>query len=204
MTQKDERWANRLTLDEWLELERLARKAGLALERLHHKLNEHVLDRERFPDLKHHMVETLVRAGNLVHEAHQTFFPHNYWVQEEWTGGDSGNPRNFTLREPNWVTISWTFPKEQVDKYRDENGEIKIPQRRGRDILFPVSKDELAPCDRCDVSYVTSVNEGPTAVTISVEADSSIREDYADVIAEAINDQVTRRQASGQVASPGV
>ena len=70
------------------------------------------------------------RIGHVIHDLSASLFH----VQSEWTGGDSGDPRNHTLREPNWVRIAHAFPKEQVDKYRDpETGEIKIPHRMKTD-----------------------------------------------------------------------
>lgn len=38
--------------------------------------------------------------------------------QSEWTGGDSDNPKHFTLREPNWVQHPGRFDKEEVDRFR--------------------------------------------------------------------------------------
>lgn len=38
--------------------------------------------------------------------------------QSEWTGGDSDNPKNFTLREPNWVQHPSRFDKAEVDRFR--------------------------------------------------------------------------------------
>lgn len=50
-----------------------------------------------------------------VDDARDALAAHLWHVQEEWTGGDSSNPKNFSCREPNWVSVGHRFPKEQVE-----------------------------------------------------------------------------------------
>ncbi len=40
--------------------------------------------------------------------------------QSEWTGGDSSDPKNFTLREPNIVPLGHRFPREQVEAAQEK------------------------------------------------------------------------------------
>ena len=121
----------KITLDQWLAMEQFAKAADTALQQLHTIVTNLVLDYHR----EGHKMETelLKRIESRVFEAQQTLGSHLFFVQDEWTGGDSSKPRNFTLREPNWVTISHSFPKEQVDKYRRPNGEIVLPTRQKKE-----------------------------------------------------------------------
>lgn len=179
------RWATRLPLDKWLELEKSAREIDRALEKLHSRIGQLAMDCLKSPNAQ--LATALAIASERVHDARQSLFAHNFHVQTEWTGGGSDDPRNYTLREPNWVTIPWVFPKDQVDEYRDEDGEITIPHRRKKEIPFPVSASpEPNPNDNS--LYITSCNRGPIAVVIKVESTSAIRKDYVDVIVDAIND----------------
>lgn len=129
----------RITLDEWLELERQATQAKQALERLHNEVSRTLLKHER----EGHTDESqlLLKLHDRVHDAQQDLAANLYWVQSEWTGGDSCDPKNYTLREPNWVTISHSFPREQVEKYRDAKGEIHLPSRC--DDLLPREISEI-------------------------------------------------------------
>lgn len=43
--------------------------------------------------------------------------------QSEWTGGDSMDPANFTLREPNIINMGKRFPPEQVEDERQSKVE---------------------------------------------------------------------------------
>ena len=119
----------KITLDEWLTLEKEAKAAGEALNRLNQRLCDLMLRYRNDGDTiqEHGMI---VRLLERVDNAELALSSTLYHVQSEWTGGPSDEPRNFTLREPNWVTISHSFPKEDVDKYRNEDGEIVIPHRQ--------------------------------------------------------------------------
>ena len=120
----------KITLDEWLALEEKAMA-------VHKALNE-------WGTLATEMFWTHHTAGNApegmllksiedrINNANFELAASLFHVQSEWTGGDSDSPMNHTLREPNWVNISHSFPNEQVSKYRDEDGEIKIPHRVSR------------------------------------------------------------------------
>jgi len=118
----------KITLDEWLSLEKSARQAREALGQLDNRLTELLLKYQKAGDRRE--AELLLRIEARVSDAVFDLALSLFYVQSEWTGGDSSNPRNHTLREPNWVTISHSFPPEQVDKYRDlGTGEIRIPHR---------------------------------------------------------------------------
>ncbi len=118
----------KITLKEWLEAESLAMRARKILAALETRLT-HM--RHNYVKAEHEEEYKLInRLIERVDEAQFALSASLYWVQSEWTGGDSTNPRNSTLREPNWVTISHSFPKEQVDAFRDEYGQIQIPHRK--------------------------------------------------------------------------
>jgi hypothetical protein len=111
-----------ITLDQWLRLESLAKEAGKYLSQLHSALLDTTLahhSKELTPEL-----ELLMKITDRVESAQSELAPTLYCIQMEWTGGDSHNAMNHTLREPGWVNIAHAFPKEQVDKYRDKNGRL--------------------------------------------------------------------------------
>lgn len=117
----------KITLKQWLTLEEKAREAGRVLQELMNTATELVTEHHKAENKAE--VELLLKVHDRAWDATQTLAPSLFHVQSEWTGGDSSNPRNTTLREPNLVTISHSFPREQVDKYRNEDGEIVIPHR---------------------------------------------------------------------------
>jgi len=117
----------KITLDEWVELEKLAREAKAALERLERATGD--LSFEHHSKGNTAEFELLRKTHDRVFEANGTLAASLFHVQSEWTGGDSSDPKNHTLREPNLVTISHSFPKDQVDKYRGPDGDIRIPHR---------------------------------------------------------------------------
>lgn len=123
-----ERYDMKITLDEWLELEEAAEEAAKKINQLYRRITTlWQAHADAGNDLERELLLKLEsRIGHVLSDLAVNLFH----VQSEWTGGDSGNPRNFTLREPNWVPIAHAFPREQVDKYRDpKTGEIRIPHR---------------------------------------------------------------------------
>lgn len=86
-----------LTLQEWQNLENLARNAQDALSALSHALAMSAMAHSEDQTL----AETLLAEANRVDPV-QTCFRGSYWFhcQSEWTGGDSHDPKNHVLREP--------------------------------------------------------------------------------------------------------
>jgi len=117
----------KITLDEWLELEQLAKASNLALKALDDALTARMFEHHQQGNVPER--ELLARLSKRAGDAMFDLATSLYYVQSEWTGGPSDEPGNATLREPNWVNIAHSFPPEQVDKYRDEDGEIRLPQR---------------------------------------------------------------------------
>ena len=118
----------KITLDEWLEMEQLAKQAGRALTELRSLVTNNMLAHHQAGNERETALLRDIEAR--VNEAQSVLAPSLFHVQSEWTGGPSDDPKNFTLREPNLVTISHSFPREQVEKYRQPGtGEIKIPGR---------------------------------------------------------------------------
>jgi len=120
--------SSKIPLDDWVEMERLAREAAVALK----KLEQYAFDKWlAWHDAGEEREATVMRkVYNRMEEAYSDLWPQGFWVQSEWTGGDSCDPKNSTLREPNVAgNMTHSFPKEQVDKYRDKDGEIRIPHR---------------------------------------------------------------------------
>ena len=117
----------KITLDEWLELEQQAKTAEEALRVLDDTLTARMFELHEQGHVAER--EMLARLSNRAGDAMFALAASLYYVQSEWTGGPSDKPGNTTLREPNWVNIAHSFPPAQVDKYRDEDGEIRLPQR---------------------------------------------------------------------------
>lgn len=60
-------------------------------------------------------------------------------VQSEWLGGDSGNPKNYTLRPPA-IGLMRRFPRAEVDAYRDAAGNIRLPHLNTGKVFVIVSE----------------------------------------------------------------
>jgi len=120
---------DRLPLDDWLALETLAKQADERLQELADKLSSLRLQQR---EQAHVATDNLLRdAFQRVLESKRLLASDLWYVQSEWTGGPTDNPQNFTLREPNLVVISRTFPDEEVGKYRHpSSGAIGIPHRK--------------------------------------------------------------------------
>lgn len=112
----------KLSLEFWLTLNFLQEYAKKFRERMSSILFERMTNFHGDGDKN----ETALLLHMLTHLDSSGAIPEIH-VQQEWTGGDSSNPKNFTVREPNIVGISHTFPKEVTDKYRDKSGELKLP-----------------------------------------------------------------------------
>lgn len=119
----------KITLDQWVELEKLSIEAAAALSALNRRLTDmHLAELKK--DIASREGAMFHKLACRVDAAQDALACQLYHIQGEWTGGDSSDPRNHTLREPNWVNIAHSFPPEQVDKYRDpETGDITIPHR---------------------------------------------------------------------------
>jgi len=117
----------KITLDDWLEIEAKTNAAAKELKELSDLLTEKFC---RYHEAKNASeAALLMKIEKRVAEAHFDLSPSLAHIQAEWTGGDSSNPRNHTLREPNWVHMGRRFPPEDVDKYRNESGDIVLPTR---------------------------------------------------------------------------
>lgn len=119
----------KITLDEWLELEHLAMEASRLLELLHSRAMllacQHSCPSREFDILN----KIAGRAAGAREELNAT----SCYVQSEWTGGDSSDPRNTTLCEPHAVGISHSFNREEVEKYRNQaTGALELPARSAR------------------------------------------------------------------------
>lgn len=114
-----------ISLIEWLWLDRAAWEASESMKKLRGKLEEirlsHIRDEEvmKFVDV----IDDRLSDASFVAASLQ--------LQTEWRGGDSSDPRNFGLREPNALTIVGHVPhyiegSKGVDRLRDnENPKVK-------------------------------------------------------------------------------
>lgn len=119
----------KITLEDWNELDQTARKACELLQQLSRRLTE--LRLKYRPQSAEGLL--LARLDGRALEAITALAPSLYHLQDEWTGGDSADPRNHTLREPNWVGHPHSFPPEAVNCYRDAQGVIHLPQHFDRE-----------------------------------------------------------------------
>jgi hypothetical protein len=113
----------KIPLDFWLTLEFLQGCARKFVDQAKDILVTEITDNKH--QLNSSEVDTLFRQLSKLEDIN---WP-DVLCQQEWTGGDSSDPRNFTVREPNCVGIAHTFPRDQVSKYRDEEGDLTFPQR---------------------------------------------------------------------------
>ncbi len=118
----------KITLNQWLELEDEARRAKSHLEKISNAACRMFIQHHNDGNTRE--AELLRRINDRVDQASSELAASLFHVQSEWTGGDTDNPKNSTLREPNWVPISHSFPREQVEEYRDPDGAIIIPHRQ--------------------------------------------------------------------------
>lgn len=91
----------KLTLAQWRELEALKTTAQKALDAFSTK----ALDLGLATDDKVTR-EYLVKLHNRTWEAEQAFAACDVHVCSEWMGGDSSDPKNFKLREPQSTGLS--------------------------------------------------------------------------------------------------
>jgi predicted nucleic acid-binding protein len=94
-----------ITLQEWLEVDRLARQAEAAMKALSARLDEvaigHMADRE--------VVEFASRVQERM--ADGLYVARALRLQPEWLGGDSSQARNHGLREPDILRIAGRIPR---------------------------------------------------------------------------------------------
>jgi hypothetical protein len=102
----------KITLEEWLKLHRMSKEACDALDRLESLLMDMMWKQH---EAGNGAERELLRK--LIEGLEKTSIPSAYMCrpQTEWTGGDSSNPANFTLREPSYVHMGKRFPREQVE-----------------------------------------------------------------------------------------
>jgi hypothetical protein len=112
----------KITLDEWLLMERRAFTAAEAKKRLDNLALELSLKYNAAGDKEEAMLLLKIADRDDV-------WMGGFSVQSEWTGGPSDEPGNTTFREPHFVSHGHRFPPEQVDKYRQADGEPRLPQR---------------------------------------------------------------------------
>ena len=143
----------KITLREWIELYQLAKETADCRGELEHRLVQLQIAHHKAGNTE----ETLLLAKLL---ARDDACPYMYVPQDEWTGGPSDDPRNHTLREPNWVHIGHRFPREQVDEFRDEDGNIHFPAFRDGEVLYDSVWDEHAEYPAKDWQY--EVGNGDT------------------------------------------
>lgn len=127
----------KLTLKEWIELSQLAEEAKTALQALDGRIIDMLKTYPVGSDESDLLTKLLHRTGDALSDLAANL----YYPQTEWLGGDSGNPRNHTLREPNWVHMGYRFPKEQVDEFRNEQGKIALPKIRDGKVIEELSQD---------------------------------------------------------------
>lgn len=56
----------------------------------------------------------LIDLSRKIHDNGPSGWGYMTHPQTEWTGGNSSDPNNFTIREPNIVPMAQRFPAEQV------------------------------------------------------------------------------------------
>ena len=105
-----------ISLAEWDELYELARQACNLMGELETRLINMAVDDKR--DIHGEAGQLLVKLSGRVFDARAMLAADLYAPQTEWTGGDSSDPRNFTLREPNWVSMGHAWPREEVDAFK--------------------------------------------------------------------------------------
>lgn len=119
--------ARKIPLEDWVQLEKAVREAATAISKAQSLATLRCFEAHRAE--RYHEAALWGKIENRLQDTLHALSPSLFYIQTEWTGGDSTNPRNFTLREPNIVGIPHAFPPEEVAAYRDETGAIRLPHR---------------------------------------------------------------------------
>jgi hypothetical protein len=107
-----------ITLAQWKEIEAAYRSAWVELNKCTKLMTR--LASEHFNDAK--TVDLIMKMRDDIDEAAFHVSPQSVHPQSEWTGGDSDDPKNHTLREPNIVGLgAGHFPKEQLEEAGAKN-----------------------------------------------------------------------------------
>lgn len=125
----------KITLKEWIELYQLAKEVADRKDALEASLLRMLLEHNKAGNLAETILLTRLFSRDDV-------CPYMYFPQNEWTGGPSDDPRNHTLREPNWVQMGHSFPPEEVDEFRDEDGVVRFPKLRNGEVVYYSIWDE--------------------------------------------------------------
>lgn len=113
----------KVTLAEWRRINAAIDRAAKALAAADEVVVELALQHAKVDNDKE--AEMLIKLSTRLSESGPSGLTYLTLPQQEWTGGDSSDPENFTVREPNLVHMGKRFPREQVEADRMARDSLK-------------------------------------------------------------------------------
>jgi len=103
----------KIMLQQWREINALIGQAETALKAADAKIIDLALFHSRAGNDEE--ARLLLDLSSKINDGGPGGWGYMTHPQQEWTGGDSSDPANYTLREPNIVPMGKRFQREQVD-----------------------------------------------------------------------------------------
>ena len=111
----------KITLQQWRRINSLISAAEQALKAADDEILKVVF--EHHDQGNEAEVLLLMDLSRKINETGPSGWGYMTHPQTEWTGGDSSDPANFTLREPNIINMGKRFPRDQVEEERQKKVE---------------------------------------------------------------------------------